>query len=61
MDTQTCNTCIVCEQPKAEGITIIQAFICTSCELAIVRTKVEDEQYPFFVKQLRQLQVRSSS
>jgi len=52
------KTCIVCGQPKEDGITIITQFICSSCESEIVRTEAEDERYPFFVRQLRQLWVR---
>lgn len=52
------RVCIVCGEPKAEGITIVTEFICHSCESEIVQTKVEDERYPFFVQQMRQLWLR---
>jgi len=52
------KTCIVCGEPKDEGITIVTEFICNSCESTIVQTNVEDEKYPFFVKQMRQLWVK---
>jgi len=52
------KTCVVCGQPKEEGITIVTEFICTSCEAEMVHTNVEDERYPFFVRQLKQLWVR---
>ncbi|WP_371822879.1 sigma factor G inhibitor Gin [Cohnella sp. LGH] len=49
---------MVCGEPKDEGITIVTEFICTSCESEMVHTSAEDERYPFFVKQLKQLWVR---
>ncbi|RKP45479.1 inhibitor of sigma-G Gin [Cohnella endophytica] len=52
------NTCIVCGEPKEEGITIVTEFICTSCESEMVHTPVEDEKYPFFVRRLKQLWVK---
>ncbi|MBB6692491.1 sigma factor G inhibitor Gin [Cohnella xylanilytica] len=58
MDQEGTRTCMVCGQPKEEGIQIVTEFICTSCESEMVNTKVEDERYPFFVRQLRQLWVR---
>lgn len=50
--------CIVCGEPKEEGITIVTEFICTSCESEMVHTKVEDERYPFFVRRMKQLWLR---
>lgn len=58
MEVTERKTCIVCNQLKEEGITVITEFICTSCESEMVHTKVEDERYPFFVRQLKQLWVR---
>jgi len=59
MDTATeSNTCIVCGQEQKEGIMIVNAFICESCESEIVRTEVEDERYPHFVMQMRKLWYR---
>jgi hypothetical protein len=61
MDTVETRTCIVCGQPKQEGITIVTEFICTSCEAEMVRTATDDEKYPFFVRRLRQLWTRSEA
>jgi hypothetical protein len=58
MEEKETKTCIVCGEPKEEGMTIVTEFICTSCESEMVHTKVEDERYPFFVRQLKQLWVR---
>jgi hypothetical protein len=58
METLETKTCIVCGERKEEGITVVSEFICTSCESEMVQTKVEDEKYPFFIRQLRQLWVR---
>jgi len=58
MEENERKTCIVCGEHKEEGITIVTEFICMSCESEMVRTNTEDEKYPFFVRQLRQLWVR---
>lgn len=58
MEENERKTCIVCGVPKDDGITIVTEFICTSCESEMVHTKVEDERYPYFVRQLKQLWVR---
>jgi hypothetical protein len=58
METLETKTCIVCGERKEHGITVVSEFICTSCESEMVQTKVEDERYPFFIRQLRQLWVR---
>ncbi|QTH42937.1 sigma factor G inhibitor Gin [Cohnella sp. LGH] len=58
MEATERKTCMVCGEPKDEGITIVTEFICTSCESEMVHTSAEDERYPFFVKQLKQLWVR---
>ncbi|GIP36307.1 sigma factor G inhibitor Gin [Paenibacillus sp. J2TS4] len=55
------STCIICEQPKEEGIRIITQFICATCEEEIVHTDVQDEKYPFFIHQLRQLWYRKDA
>jgi hypothetical protein len=58
MEDNERKTCIVCGEPKEEGITVVTEFICTSCESEMVHTNVEDERYPFFVRQLKQIWVR---
>jgi len=50
------KTCMVCDRPKKEGITVASDFfICASCENEMVNTSVEDEKYPFFVRRLKPL------
>ncbi|QMV42202.1 sigma factor G inhibitor Gin [Cohnella cholangitidis] len=58
MEENERKTCIVCGESKEEGITVVTEFICTSCETEMVNTNADDEKYPFFVKQLKQLTVR---
>lgn len=58
MEREEAKTCIICGQPREEGIQVVTEFICSSCENEMVHTQVEDEKYPFFVRQLRQLWVR---
>lgn len=58
MEQVDLKICIVCNEPKAEGITIVTEFICTSCETEMVHTKVEDEKYPFFVHKMKQVCLR---
>ncbi|BBI30619.1 sigma factor G inhibitor Gin [Cohnella abietis] len=58
MEDSERKTCIVCGENKEEGITVVTEFICTSCESEMVHTNTEDERYPFFVRQLKQLWVR---
>lgn len=58
MEENVKKACIVCGEPKEEGIMIVTEFICNFCESTIVQTNVEDERYPFFVKQMRQLWVK---
>ncbi|WP_373232031.1 sigma factor G inhibitor Gin [Cohnella sp.] len=58
MDQTERKICIVCGEPKEDGITIVTEFICTSCESEMVHTKVEDDRYPFFVHQMKQLWLR---
>ncbi len=52
------KTCIVCNESKEEGMTIVTEFIYTSCESEMVQTPTEDERYPFFVQRLKQIWVR---
>ncbi|UKS31334.1 sigma factor G inhibitor Gin [Paenibacillus sp. HWE-109] len=44
---------MICEQQRLGGIHIITAFICDECNNEIVKTNVNDQRYPFFVKQMR--------
>lgn len=53
------KTCMVCGRPQASGITVAEEFfICEACETEMVNTSVEDEKYPFFVRQLKPLWTR---
>jgi hypothetical protein len=58
MEPAETRICMICGEPKDEGIVIVSEFICHSCESEMVRTEVEDEKYPFFVRQMKQLWVR---
>ncbi|XID91750.1 sigma factor G inhibitor Gin [Paenibacillaceae bacterium WGS1546] len=58
MEPSERKTCIVCGEPKEEGITVVTEFICMSCESEMVHTRVEEEKYSFFVRQLKQLWVK---
>lgn len=49
------RVCIVCEQPKQEGIQIYDQFLCLDCEREIVQTDTTDPKYRFYVKQLRKI------
>jgi hypothetical protein len=50
------KTCRICGRPQPNGITVVaDFFICESCETEMVNTSVEDEKYPFFVRQLKPL------
>jgi hypothetical protein len=56
LNGETWKTCMVCDQPKKDGITVASDFfICTSCENEMVNTSVDDEKYPFFVRRLKPL------
>ncbi|MFC4768512.1 sigma factor G inhibitor Gin [Effusibacillus consociatus] len=47
------RVCIVCREPKSEGIRIWEQFVCVSCEREIVQTDVEDEKYPFYIERMK--------
>ncbi|SFB60949.1 Inhibitor of sigma-G Gin [Cohnella sp. OV330] len=59
MNEEDSKTCIVCGHRDREGIRIMSSFICHSCESEMVNTQVEDQRYPFFVQQLKQLWVHT--
>ena len=44
---------MICEQQRIGGIHIIMAFICDECSSEMVKTNVNDQKYPFFVKQMK--------
>ena len=47
--------CMICENPRPEGIHICGQFLCSECEEEIVRTNVEDEKYPFFITRMKRV------
>ncbi|RKN65781.1 inhibitor of sigma-G Gin [Paenibacillus ginsengarvi] len=49
------NTCIICDQPKPNGIQICAEFICDECEAEIVKTDVLDVKYPFFIHRMNKI------
>ncbi|MDQ0340615.1 ABC-type sulfate transport system substrate-binding protein [Caldalkalibacillus uzonensis] len=49
------HICVICANPKTEGITIWHHFICRQCEAEIVSCDVTDEKYPFFIRQMRKI------
>lgn len=48
-------SCLVCQKEQAEGIKILEGFICADCEQDIVNTKVEDKRYPHYVVRMRNI------
>lgn len=59
MDMQI-QRCIVCGEDRSLGIAIWDQFICQSCEQEMIKTDVQDEKYPFFIKQMRQIWLREN-
>lgn len=55
MEELTEHECIICNQTKTEGITIVSQFVCEECESEIVHTSAEDAKYHFFIRQLKQI------
>ncbi|WP_070121508.1 sigma factor G inhibitor Gin [Bacillus marinisedimentorum] len=49
------ETCVVCEEPKANGIHLYTRFICRECEKEMVKTDTSDERYHFYLKQLKKV------
>lgn len=45
--------CIICDQPKLDGIHLYTSFICTDCEREMVRTEAEEPKYDYFVRKLK--------
>ncbi|WP_436756513.1 sigma factor G inhibitor Gin, partial [Streptomyces sp. URMC 124] len=50
MEELTERVCIICNQSKTEGITILSQFVCEECESEIVHTSAEDAKYHFFIR-----------
>lgn len=49
------DICIICGSAGKEGIRVISEFICEECEMEIVRTDVQDANYPHFIHQLKRI------
>lgn len=54
----TPGNCMICGEWKEEGLTIVNRFLCLTCERELVRTEVDEARYAFFVRQMRQLELR---
>ncbi|MCM3703956.1 sigma factor G inhibitor Gin [Paenibacillus macerans] len=61
MDERTERTCIICGEPKTEGIHIVSEFICDSCEAEMVHTDVQEEKYHFFIHQMKQIWMQKNA
>ncbi len=55
VEENSMGCCMICGAFVADGIWILSEFICDECESEIVQTDVQDEKYPFFIYQMRQL------
>jgi hypothetical protein len=53
--------CIICGQLKSNGIRILSEFICEVCEAEMVQTDVQDERYPYFIHQMKQILYRKDA
>ncbi|NOU87593.1 inhibitor of sigma-G Gin [Paenibacillus sp. LMG 31460] len=53
MEENRIGVCMICEQQRVGGIHIIRAFICDGCSSEMVKTNVNDQKYPFFVRQMK--------
>lgn len=53
--------CIICNEPKTEGIFIMSEFICDDCESEMVHTDADDAKYHFFIHQLKQIWVQKNA
>lgn len=61
MDERTERTCIICGEPKTEGIHIVSEFICDTCEAEMVHTDVQEEKYHFFIHQMKQIWMQKNA
>lgn len=48
--------CIVCEEPKLEGIRLRNSFFCQACEHNMVHTEVREQKYRYYVEKLKSLE-----
>lgn len=49
------ETCIICQQRKAEGIRIFGQFLCRECEQEIVHTDVGDARYAHYIDCMKRI------
>ncbi|MMZ58333.1 Inhibitor of sigma-G Gin [compost metagenome] len=61
MDEPAKGTCIICGEPKSEGIHIVSEFICDACEAEMVHTDVKEEKYHYFIHQMKQIWVQKNA
>jgi hypothetical protein len=47
--------CMICGKCKMDGIRIVSAFLCDTCESELVCTDVSDVKYLFYVHQMKQI------
>ncbi|TXK78213.1 sigma factor G inhibitor Gin [Paenibacillus sp. N3.4] len=55
MEENRIGVCMICEQQRIGGIHIVTTFICDGCSNELVKTNVNDQRYPFFVKQMKKV------
>lgn len=55
------RSCIVCGNDRKDGLEIWGEFICRECESEMVHTDVQDEKYPFFIQQMRQIWLKKDA
>ncbi|MFD1179584.1 sigma factor G inhibitor Gin [Paenibacillus puldeungensis] len=60
MDELAEKKCIICGEPKTEGIHIAAEFICDACESEMVHTDVREEKYNFFIHRMKQIWVEKN-
>lgn len=47
--------CIICHEPKEEGIRIFGQLICSECERDIVHSDVKDAAYSHYVEEMKRI------
>jgi hypothetical protein len=61
MEESIAMPCIICGQKNLNGIRILSEFICEGCEAEMVHTDVQDEKYPYFIHQMKQILYRKNA
>ncbi|TCP22572.1 inhibitor of sigma-G Gin protein [Scopulibacillus darangshiensis] len=54
----TGETCMICNEKKAEGIHICDQLICDSCQKEMLETDVNDIKYHYYLKKLSKLSIQ---